>query len=59
MWIPIKTYSTTPPRAKSRDESNEPNYAMIKQCHATVSISNDGLIRFNKFVSRFPVHPCN
>ena len=36
MWIADKTHFITP-GAKSRDESNEPNYAMIRQCRATVN----------------------
>jgi hypothetical protein len=54
MQINDKTHSTI---LTLRDESNEPNYVMIRQCGATVS--NDGLIRLKGFVSQFPVHLCN
>jgi hypothetical protein len=36
MWIDDKTHSTTP-YLNFRDESNEPNYVMIRQRHATVT----------------------
>jgi len=36
MWITDKTPFHNP-RMKSRDESNEPNYTMIKQYCATVN----------------------
>ena len=36
MWIARQNLFHNP-RVKSRDESNEPNYAMIRQCHATVN----------------------
>jgi hypothetical protein len=39
MWITDKIHPTTPPLI-FRDESNEPNYVMIRQQCATVSISN-------------------
>jgi hypothetical protein len=41
------------PYLNSRDESNESNYVMIKQCCATVTISNYELIRLNGFISQF------
>jgi hypothetical protein len=50
------TKSIQNPYLNFRDETNESNNVMIRQRHATMPISNDGLIRLNGLVSQFPVY---
>ena len=59
MWTTDKTYSITSGQNLETNESNEPKYAVIRQWRPTLNnISNDRLIRFNRFGWQFPVHPC-